>query len=286
MSIPFITRFVLVLTLPLTLVLTGKAQNRYTLEAQTVDASTGEPLPYVSLGIKGKPFGTVSDAEGNFRLTLSDSLDNDSIRVALLGYAPITASYGEFRRRTAASGARVGLKPAPVAMKEVTIKPKKFKQRVIGNSTNSTFIQANFKINELGNQIGLRVRLRRQSLIEQVTFRVAQCTYDSLFYRVNVYQINGDEVGANLLPEPVYVWVRKGQIKDRIVADLRKYDLFARGDVLLALEMVKDLGPGRLTLATRLGGGPIYFTAQEAGGWDKFPGFGVGIDATVTEYWD
>lgn len=275
------TLFLLALSL---IVHSARAQHTYTFTGQTVDSKTGEALAFVNLGILGKPLGTVSDENGNFTLAFADSIDRDSIQVSMLGYESLRANYGEFRRRNSASGGRVGLAPAPIKLKEVTVRPGMTKEKVVGNSGKGSFIQAHFKINELGNQIGHRVYLRRESLIERVSFRVAQCTYDSMFFRVNLYQVVNGEVGTNLLPEPVYVRVGKGGSKDRLVADLSKYDILAKGDVLIALEMVKDLGPGMLTLGSRIGGGPIYYAKQTTNGWQTFPGFGVNIDAKVLEF--
>jgi hypothetical protein len=164
------------------------------------------------------------------------------------------------------------------------VRPGKLVRRVIGNSSNSMNTTASFDVNQIGNQLAQGMHLRRPAVLEQVSFHVAECTYDSLFYRINVYQVVNGLPTTNLLPEPVYVRVRKGQTKERLVADLRRFNLTVQGDIAVALEMVKNLGPGTLHLSASVLNGPIYMAAQSTSDWERLRGFGVGIDATVVEY--
>ena len=167
---------------------------------------------------------------------------------------------------------------------EVVVRPGKLTRRIVGNSTNSYRVSGSFVMNTLGKQLAQGMHVRRPSPLEQVSFHVSCCIYDSLFYRVNVYQVLDGQPTTNLLPEPVYVRVRKGQTQDRLVADLRRFHLTVRGDIAVSLEMVKNLGPGELMLSVSLLKGPVYFADQAMSGWERVRGFGVGIDATVTEY--
>ncbi|MCC3158730.1 carboxypeptidase-like regulatory domain-containing protein [Hymenobacter sp. 15J16-1T3B] len=255
-----------------------------TLRGQIIDERTHEPLSYASIGVLHRPAGTVADAQGRFSLAATATLDHDSVRIALLGYAPLTLSGAEFRRQLSQPDGQLQLRPERVQLAEVVVRPARAKERVLGNSSNSTSVTGMFGVNRLGNQIGQGMHLRRLSAVEQISFHVAKCTYDSLFYRVNVYQVERGQPTRSLLPEPVYVRVCKGQIKDRLVVDLRPYHVRAEGDIVVALEMVKELGPGTLQLSASLLDGPIYTTENHLNGWARTRGVGIGIDATVVEY--
>ncbi|MCC2547839.1 carboxypeptidase-like regulatory domain-containing protein [Hymenobacter sp. BT175] len=254
------------------------------LAGQVVDQSTQAPISYASVGVLRQPLGTVADDQGRFSLDLAAGFENDSLRISLLGYAPLTIRIADLRRQLQQSGGKVRLQPAPTRLAEVRVRPGKTRRRVVGNSSSSNNVTAAFVINRLGNQIGQGMRLKRLSAVEQVSFHVAECTYDSLFYRVNVYQVQKDQPVKSLLTKPVYVRVLKGQIEDRLVVDLRPYNVWAKGDIVVALEMVKDLGPGTLQLSSSLMDGPLFVTDNSLNGWEKIRGFGVGIDATITEY--
>lgn len=182
-----------------------------TVVGQALDQATGQPLPYASVGIPGAPVGTVADAEGRFQLTIPARYDQDSLRISLVGYRAFTLAVREFRRRVcpAQTPCPVPLAPASqTALRNVTVRPKgRAGRRVLGNSTNSQFASQLFPSNVLGTQVGQRIRIKHPSKLEQVSFHINQCTYDSLFYRVNVYRLRPDEQ-HNVLPEAVYSTLR------------------------------------------------------------------------------
>jgi hypothetical protein len=254
------------------------------LTGQVLDQATQAPVAYASIGVLHRPAGTVADAQGRFTLDVPAAYDTDSLRLALLGYAPLTVRVADFRRQLTQGGGRVLLRATPTALAEVLVRPGTANRRIIGNSTVSNTVSGGFKLNKLGSQLAQGLHLRRPATLEQVSFHVAECTYDSLFYRVNVYQVENGLPTASLLPEPVYVRVRKSETKQRFVADLRRFHLTVQGDIAVGLEMVKDLGPGELRLSLSLLKGPIYIAGQSAADWEKMRGFGLGIDATVVEY--
>ncbi|GAA4032795.1 hypothetical protein GCM10022409_16350 [Hymenobacter glaciei] len=254
------------------------------LAGQVLDQTTQAPVAYPSVGVLRRPLGTVADDQGRFALSLPAANDQDSLRIGLLGYAPLTVQVAAFRRQLAQSGGRVYLRPAPMQLAEVVVRPGKLTRRVVGNSANTNRIQGGFAMNTLGKQLAQGIHVRRPSTLEQVSFHVSRCTYDSLFYRINVYQVVDGVPTANLLPEPVYVRVRKGQLKDRMVADLRRFNISVQGDIAVGLEMVKNLGPGQLMLGLSMLRGPVYVARQSTAGWERIHGFGVSIDATVAEY--
>ncbi|UYZ61651.1 carboxypeptidase-like regulatory domain-containing protein [Hymenobacter weizhouensis] len=276
------------------LVVSAQAQSEPgTVAGQALDQATGQPLPYASVGVLGRPVGTVADAEGRFRLAIPAQYNQDSLRISLVGYRAFTMPVREFRRRVcpaAEAGCAVALVPAPqTALAEVKVRPGgRAVRRVLGNSNNSQFASQLFASNVLGTQIGQRIRIKHPSMLEQVSFHINECTYDSVFYRVNVYRLGPDghpDEQRNVLPEAVYVRLAKAQTADRIRVDLSRYQLWLEPgqEVAVCLELVRDLGPGRLLLTATVLGGPLFEKHGIAESWEKIGAFGMGIDATVTE---
>ena len=241
-------------------------------------------MAYASIGLLRRPAGTVADGQGQYSLRLSAVNDQDSLRIGLLGYAPRTVQVAAWRRQLAQRGGRFYLQLAPTQLAEVVVRPGARMRRVVGNSTNTNNMSRGFSVYKLGNQLVQGMHVRRSSNLEQVSFHVSRCTYDSLFYRVNVYQVVHGQPTTTLLPEPVYVRVREGQTQDCPVADLRRFHLTVRGDIAVSLKMVKNLGPGEFMLSVSLLKGPVYFADWAMSGWERVRGSGVGIDAVVTEY--
>lgn len=57
------------------------------VNGRVIDSSSGSPLPYASVVIKGKGKGTAANAEGVFTFKATSSHVNDTLRISYLGYA-------------------------------------------------------------------------------------------------------------------------------------------------------------------------------------------------------
>jgi hypothetical protein len=62
-----------------------------TISGKVSDKGTGESLPFASVIIKGKPIGTVANAEGDFDFHFSVEHRNDIIVISMLGYESFEA---------------------------------------------------------------------------------------------------------------------------------------------------------------------------------------------------
>lgn len=63
----------------------GQAQ-RITISGKAVDKETKEPLPFASIGIKGKSIGTITNLQGDFDFHIPRELQNDLFSINMLGY--------------------------------------------------------------------------------------------------------------------------------------------------------------------------------------------------------
>ncbi len=285
----------------------AQATNPLVVAGVVADQATHRPLAYVSVGVLRRPLGTVADARGRFSLGLPTSYDADSVRFSLVGYASTTVTVAELRRRVGAGP--LLLRPQPVLLPEAIVRATGLQRQVVGNSANASPVSFLFDTNKLGNQIGQRMKVKRPGFLQEVSFHIQECTYDTLFYRVNVYAVKDDFPADNILPQPLYVRLSRRQVQDRIVIDLRRYRLWVTADVVVALELVKTLGPGLLQLTGTFLGGPSYALEQapepadpknpkpkgavdlkvvaekqpNGGPWTKTAGIGVGIDATLLQ---
>ena len=58
-----------------------------TISAKALDKETKEPLPFASVGIRGKPIGTITNLQGEFDFHFPQSLSNETFVISMLGYA-------------------------------------------------------------------------------------------------------------------------------------------------------------------------------------------------------
>lgn len=63
-------------------------QTPLALTGTVVDGSTGKPLPFAQLIVKGTTIGTSANNDGEFRLSIPGGYENDSLLFGYLGYSP------------------------------------------------------------------------------------------------------------------------------------------------------------------------------------------------------
>jgi hypothetical protein len=276
------------------------------LAGQVLDQASRRPLGYVSVGVLRHPFGTVADKQGRFALTLPARYDADSVRFSLLGYAPRTLAVAELRRLVRTGS--VLLRAQAVPLRAARVQAPGLLRVVVGNQGKGML--EDYKYNLAGNQSGQLIAVKHPAFLQEMSFKVTHCTYDTLYFRLNVYRLKGGFPDENILPKPVYLRISREQTGDRIYVNLRPYKLWLTEDVAVCLELVRSLVKGTLLLlANWPGGGPSYQLQQTPGPldalntipkgmidakvreekqpnngpWIRFPNVGMGFEATLLE---
>lgn len=74
------------------------AQN-ITISGKAIDAETREPLPFASIGLRGKSIGTITNLQGEFDFHIPQAYRNEILVISMLGYAnfesPVWSLVGE-----------------------------------------------------------------------------------------------------------------------------------------------------------------------------------------------
>lgn len=99
---------------------------------------------------------------------------------------------------------------------------------------------------------------------------------DSLRFKVNVYQFEDVAPGENLVKQEIYGAIPKG--KNRIDVDLSPYGITVKGNILVAIEWLKN-GSGDNHFAIGLFNGGTY--RYEGNKWKKTPVAGVDFNVLV-----
>ena len=110
----------LVLLVLMTIAFGAKGQNMV-VKGVVRDSITGEPLPYVSVLLKGTTIGTTTDMDGGFYLTTSSKARE--VEVSYLGYVTKSLQVSPGRKFSFT----VELVPTSINLNEVVVKPKKEK---------------------------------------------------------------------------------------------------------------------------------------------------------------
>ena len=236
------------------------------------------PVGFVNIGIAGKNIGTVSDFNGKFNLLLDAQFDNDTLLFSCIGYNPFSIKISELKKD---NNKNIFLKEKAYEMKEIVIRPKNFKQRTLGVTSHSKMVEAGFKDNLLGYECGILMETKKSAELERVNINIAQCTYDSIFYRLNIYRVRGKMNFENILTTPIYINISKDQVKEKITIDLQSQNIIVDGDFLVTLENVKNLGNGNLYFCSGIMD-KTYFRKTSQAVWETIPvGISISVDAKV-----
>jgi hypothetical protein len=157
------------------------------------------------------------------------------------------------------------------------VRPRVFKERTLGVTTKFKKISAGFKDNMLGYECGILMKVKKSAFLKKVNINISNCSYDTIFYRVNIYKVHGKMDFENILREPVYLKMPKKSVGEGIVIDLAAKNIVVDGDFLVTLEHVKDLGPGNLYFCAGLSS-KTYFRKTSQGKWETVP---VGVSISV-----
>jgi CarboxypepD_reg-like domain len=240
----------------------GSAQ---TLRGHIKDATTGEAVPYVSVGLLRTAYGTVANTAGNFELSqLPSDTGLDSIAFYCIGYAKKVITRSMFAGEKPID---IALQPVSILLKEAVIVPDQSRSVWIGEDDISTSMGVNFALNQrtnqnLGSEVGRRFKIKKPSRLEQFRFFVRQNNFEVVRFRINVYAIgkNG-QPAENLLQIPIIVTLSDKK-SGWIDVDLAAYDIRTSESVVVSAEWIDFSGSGTvLSLPIgllRFGGGHFY----------------------------
>lgn len=103
----------------LCLSLSGFTQEKHLLTGSTVDAVSGQPLPFVSIVLKENNRGLMSNDRGSFQLTVDETMLDDSLLFSCIGYQMARLAVSEITD----SKAVIALEPKVFELSEVEIFP-------------------------------------------------------------------------------------------------------------------------------------------------------------------
>jgi hypothetical protein len=256
--------------------------------ALVVNAQTHEPLAYVNVGVVGRDIGTVTDESGRFTLDLNKEFDNDTLRFSMIGFAPHAALVSDYRALFAKGNGLVALDPTVYQLHNVNVRPHAYKEKIIGNRTTTRSAAAGFASNDLGCEAGVRVKVKKNKpvYLKQFSASVASNIYDTIYFRINVYELDNDGMPTrNAMFHNVVI---KSTVKSGVLqVDLTPYNVVLEDDAVVTLEWLKDLGGTKgLYFSAQFFNGPIYYRKTSQGKWNTAGGAGLGFWLTVDEQQD
>lgn len=251
--------------------------NASVITGNVFDSKSKEALAYVNIGIADKGIGTVSDINGNFSINLPDSLDNQLLKFSYIGYKNRSFTVADFKKNSTA----IALEENIFSLKQVVIKPKVYKTKILGNKNNNKSAMAGFKSNDLGSELGTIMKIKKSpTLIENVNFNIASNEIENVKFRVNIYSMKNGRPDSIILNEPIYI---STSLKSgTLTIDMKKYNLWVETDFMVSLEWIENYETTKLYFCVGLMDSNSLWRKTSQDKWQKASPIGIGFNSTVT----
>ncbi|WP_091144921.1 carboxypeptidase-like regulatory domain-containing protein [Mucilaginibacter pineti] len=249
-------------------------------EGMVKDAKTNLPLPYVNVGIVGKSVGTVTDSTGHYKLTLTGH-DADSLKLSMVGYRALVYQISDFTKDTQAHKTLL-LQPTVTQLKEVKVNNHKWKEVILGNTTQSKSGNAGFRDNRLGYEIGAIIKIKKSpTFLKQFNANIASDITDSVKLRLNFYSVKDGMPYQLLQNQNIFVIVAKGQQK--INVNLEPYSVYVDDKFYVGLEWIQNAKGQGVMFSASLFSGSIISRETSQAKWEKEGIAGIGFNV-LAEY--
>ncbi len=198
--------------------------------------SGGEPVAYANIYAPQKGSGAVSDARGQFTLNIGNM---DTLVFSCIGYEEKIMLAGELRN--APGGCRVVLEATAYVFPSVEVKTTRYRNRKTGLDMRSEAVQIwlTGDDEQLGREIGTVMANTAPCFIDRVGFNLIEVSFDSLFYEVNIYALDGGNPGHYLNRNRIFGWISRENAHKSIEIDVSEQRIFVEGDFFVSVEAIR-----------------------------------------------
>lgn len=264
--------------------LVGNLHAQILLSGSVTELKSGLPIPFASIGISGKHYGTLSNDNGNFKLSLPYITDKDTLKISAIGYETVAFTKAEMKGFT---NKIISLAPLTVDLSEVKVKPKSVKRKTLGIKNYSTRNCTAF-MSEEGNWLGAQAAIKAgnkkgQSVyIEDFSFYIIKNTSsDSLKFRLMFYSVGPKGYpGKTFLKKPIVFKtnVKQGEVK----IDLSNHYITTDDDFFISLECLEEqMDVKKFCFAGSIAT-PSYAKTSTFNYWKFVKGGGADLNVTVS----
>lgn len=243
------------------------------------DSESGEILPYVNVGVVGKNIGTVTDMDGTFNLKIDKKYNADTLMMSMIGYENLVFVVADFKEKLSTDSI-FKLTSKTTNLQEIVVESSQLKSKILGNKTKSKNIRGHFVSDELGNEVGIIIKIKKSpTYIDKFHASIVENKYGLLKFRLNFYSVKDKMPHENILTENIIV---ETQIKEGVLTvDLSEYNIVVEDDFMVSLEWIENLGQDGLFFSMSFFGSPVISRQTSQAYWKKQKPVGIGFSVTA-----
>ena len=225
-----------------------------------------QPVPFAKIGIMGKGVGTVADENGNFALVVDNKYGKDILRFSCVGYKPYDISVADYKHM---DNKTILLQERPESNTAAPQVAANAKPKVYGSFGTNDVIEINGGLP--GSEVGLVFNFKESSLLNKLTLKLQSVSVDTIFYRVNVYNVISEGKFELMLSKPIYYKIAAGDLVNKTISiDLTNENVMVKGSKLVTVEQLRNFGNGVLRF-TGTKNGKSYGRKASFGVWKIIP---------------
>ncbi|MDI9356907.1 MAG: carboxypeptidase-like regulatory domain-containing protein [Chitinophagaceae bacterium] len=250
---------------------------------------TGNIIPYVNIQILDRDThnkrGCITDENGVFTLDMSNKKEADSILFSCVGYEKCSLKIRDvqnLKNRT------VFLKETVILLDGVGKRAKKMKmvEKILGvrKIPMNKYMGFAGEIRK-GYECGVLIRIKKYTLIQKLRLNTLPCSYDTIFYKINIYKVRSNPLDESILQKEIYIRVPEEKKEGEFIFDLTPYNIELSDNFLVTLEHMvpsdasKDLGGGCIYFSSDPGA-ETYYRDSRSTDWEVMSG-GISISLDV-----
>lgn len=258
-------KYLLLFLFTSTFLLQSKAQQL--ISGKITDAK-GMPLPYVNIGIKGGKTGSISDAQGNFKLSIPENLLTETFTFSCVGFQEQAHSGTELAKQ---SNLQIILNEKVELLNEVKISNAKRKIRKLGitGRTPMVSIPTSSKTStDIFEQARL-IHLQSPAKILDANIFLISNDEREVTIRVNFYAFKNGVPAERIIEKSI---IRKKTLKKGWLSiDLSADDIYIAQDFVVSFEYLPNGKEDnkRIVFAAKIGASDSWLRSNSLGVWHK-----------------
>ena len=263
------------------------------IEGQVFDNKTRQPIPYSTIGVKGKNIGTVADAKGLFNFNIAEKIitSDESFTVSSIGYQSDSIPLKKFKD----GKVFISLIPTIKELESVIVRPKKSKRKIFGRTSSTTFMTAsmfterNLIDDNLGKEQACIVDVDKDCLIRDFNMNVVFNHFQSVKFRLNFYSVKSGAPYQLINDQDILFDVsqKSGWVK----VDLLKYELYIKehDKIAVAIQWITSVKKDSTSKSFNVSVIPtplhsMYFRNKSQSTWKKLSPANLAFNITVDSF--
>ena len=203
------------------------------LTGRVLAASSGKPVAFATIGVKGQALGSTADERGYFAFAVPATLPSaDSVVISCVGFRSLRLTVGQLRGPESVWR----LLPQTQTLGEVQVRHPKLKPAILGRNAKGGMAYWTTKIrdstltvasDERGWEVATVLPVRRSCYVDSFRFYVSQNDFKPVRFRFVLYELTNDRPTRQLLTDDIQFTLPSRQT-GWVSLDLRAYNLQLR----------------------------------------------------------